>query len=168
MNYFKLNPADTVNGKGVRVSLFVSGCTHNCKGCFAKAEQNFNYGERFTDDHFSVLLSCLDKDYISGLSILGGDPLAPKNIDFIKTLCKGVKEEFPNKTIYIWTGYLFEEIDKELLEYVDGIVDGKFEEDKYSPELIGRGSSNQRTFLKHKGKWIEVEDIYSDGEENEF
>ena len=84
MNYFKLNPADTVNGKGVRVSLFVSGCTHNCKGCFAKAEQNFNYGERFTDDHFFVLLSCLDKDYISGLSILGGDPLAPKNIDFIK------------------------------------------------------------------------------------
>ena len=135
MNYFKLNPADTVNGKGVRVSLFVSGCTHNCKGCFAKAEQNFNYGERFTDDHFYVLLSYLNKDYISGLSILGGDPLAPKNIDFIKSKCKCIKGMFPNKTIYSWTGYLFEEIDKELLEYVDGIVDGKFEEDKYSPEL---------------------------------
>ena len=116
MNYFKLNPADTVNGKGVRVSLFVSGCTHNCKGCFAKAEQNFNYGERFTDEHFSVLLSYLNKDYISGLSILGGDPLAPKNIDFIKSKCKCIKGMFPNKTIYIWTGYLFEEIDKELWE----------------------------------------------------
>lgn len=160
MNYFKIIDNDTVNGDGIRISLFVSGCIHNCKGCFAKAEQNFNYGERFTGDTMSVLESLLDKDYVSGLSILGGDPLAPKNIDTVKGICKWIKEEFPNKTIYIWTGYLFEEIDKELLDYVDAIVDGKFEEDKYSPELIGRGSSNQRTFYKENNTFYECKNIY--------
>ena len=111
MNYFKIIDNDTVNGDGIRISLFVSGCIHNCKGCFAKAEQNFNYGERFTEDTMSVLKSLLDKDYVSGLSILGGDPLAPKNINIIKNICKEIKKEFPNMTIYIWTRYLFEDID---------------------------------------------------------
>ena len=161
MNYFKLNLADTVNGKGVRVSLFVSGCTNNCEGCFAKETHNFKYGEKFTDETMNKILEGLSKDYIQGLSILGGDPLAPQNY-VVRAICKKVKEHYPDKTIYIWTGYLFEEIDKNILMYIDGVVDGKFEKDKYSPELIGRGSSNQRTFLKHKDEWVEVEHIYKE------
>lgn len=162
MNYFKLLTADTVNGGGVRVSLFVSGCVHNCKGCFAKETHKFAYGEEFTRKEVDTILEHLGKDYVQGFSILGGDPLAPKNKEEIKELCIEVKKNFPNKTIYIWTGYLFEEIDEELLEYVDAVIDGKFEEDKYSPNLIGRGSSNQRTFFKRNGKWKEVEHIYSE------
>lgn len=160
MNYFKINRCDLVNGKGARVSLFVSGCIHNCEGCFAKAEQHFNYGERFTEDTMSVLKSLLDEDYISGLSILGGDPLAYKNINTVVSICKEIKGEFPDKTIYIWTGDMFEDIPESVLEYIDGVVDGKFVKDLYSPELIGRGSSNQRTFIKMNNEWKEVDNIY--------
>lgn len=165
MYYFDLKKADVVNGKGVRVSLFVSGCTHNCKGCFAKREQNFKYGKEFTEETVKEIINELRRPFIAGLSILGGDPLADKNFNCVLELCKKVKKEFPEKTIYVWTGYILSDIINsykgEILKYIDGIVDGKFEIDKYSDILIGRGSSNQKTYIKDEhGHWVEIGDIY--------
>ena len=145
MNYFKLNPADTVNGKGVRVSLFVSGCTHNCKGCFAKAEQNFNYGERFTDDHFSVLLSYLNKDYISGITLSGGDPLNEANLDGVLGLVNQIRLLFPQKTIWLYTGYR-----------VRGIQEGLF---VLTPNVITDKISDHKKIINRVNKDVKRSDI---------
>ena len=155
MNYADIKRVDVANGEGVRVSLFVSGCNHHCKGCFNECAWDFNYGNKFTDEQIDQVINYLDHDYISGLSLLGGEPLEKQNQEGLLPLVKKVKQKFPNKNIWCYTGFDFEkdvvekmapnnETTKELLKYIDVMVDGKFEEDKKDLSLRFRGSSNQR------------------------
>ena len=155
MNYADIKKVDVANGEGVRVSVFVSGCTHHCKGCFNRCAWDFNYGEKFTQDEVKKVVEYMDHDYIEGLSLLGGEPLEEQNQEGLLPLVKEVKKRFPDKNIWCYTGYDFEkdvvgkmakenETTKELLKYLDVVVDGKFEEDKKDLNLRFRGSSNQR------------------------
>ena len=155
MNYADIKKIDVANGEGVRVSVFVSGCNHHCKGCFNQCAWDFNYGKKFTEKEEQQIIDYMNHDYISGLSILGGEPLEPKNQEGLLPLVKKVKEKFPNKDIWCYTGFDFEkdvvgkmaknnETTRELLKYIDIIVDGKFEEDKKDLKLQFRGSSNQK------------------------
>ena len=155
MNYADIKVADVANGEGVRVSLFVSGCNHHCKGCFNAQAWDFNYGKEFTEEDIDRIISELDHPYVAGLSLLGGEPLEYKNQQGLLPLVKKVKEKFPDKNIWCYTGFDFEkdvvgkmaknnETTRELLKYIDIIVDGKFEEDKKDLKLQFRGSSNQK------------------------
>ena len=146
MRYNKIRKMDISNGPGVRVSLFVQGCTFNCKGCFNQETHDFNGGKEFTDDVIEHILDLCENENIEGLSILGGEPLHPKNIEGVTKLAKMYKERLPDKSLWIWTGYLFDKDlqGKEILNYVDVIVDGQFVEELKDPTLEWRGSSNQR------------------------
>lgn len=155
MNYADIKRVDVANGEGVRVSVFVSGCNHHCKGCFNQCAWDFNYGNKFTEQEIDKVINYLDHDYISGLSLLGGEPLEPQNQEGLLPLVKKVKEKFPNKNIWCYTGFDFEKdvvgrmakenkTSNELLKYLDVVVDGKFEQDKKDLKLRFRGSSNQR------------------------
>lgn len=155
MNYADIKKIDVANGEGVRVSVFVSGCNHHCKGCFNQCAWDFNYGKKFTEKEEQQIIDYMNHDYILGLSLLGGEPLEPKNQEGLLPLVKKVKEKFPNKNIWCYTGFDFEkdvvgkmaknnETTRELLKYIDIIVDGKFEEDKKDLKLQFRGSSNQK------------------------
>jgi anaerobic ribonucleoside-triphosphate reductase activating protein len=145
MNYAKILPFDIGNGPGVRVSLFVSGCRNRCKGCFNPETWSFNYGQEFDGETLKELVRMLDNPNIEGLSILGGDPFEPENREAVYEICKLVKFLRPNRSIWVWTGYLFENL-KELpvMKYIDVLVDGPFVEDKKDLRLKWRGSSNQR------------------------
>ncbi len=153
MRYNKIRKMDISNGPGVRVSLFVQGCTFNCKGCFNQETHDFNGGKEFTDDTIEHILKLCENDNVEGLSILGGEPLHPKNIEGTTKLAKAFKERIPNKTIWIWTGYLFDRDlqGKEILNYADVIVDGQFVEELKNPTLEWRGSSNQRVINVKEG-----------------
>lgn len=155
MNYADIKKVDVANGEGVRVSIFVSGCNHHCKGCFNRCAWDFNYGNKFTDEQINTIIKYMDHDYIAGLSILGGEPLEPQNQAGLLPLVRKVKEKFPNKNIWCYTGFDFQNdvvgkmmktnpISNELIRYFDVIVDGKFEEDKKDLKLRFRGSSNQK------------------------
>ena len=155
MNYADIKKIDVANGEGVRVSVFVSGCNHHCKGCFNQCAWDFNYGKEFSEKEEQQIIEYMNHDYISGLSLLGGEPLEPRNQEGLLPLVKKVKEKFPNKNIWCYTGFDFEkdvvgkmakdnETTRELLKYIDVIVDGKFEEDKRDLKLQFRGSSNQK------------------------
>ena len=144
MNYIGLNKYDTANGPGIRVSLFVSGCTLRCKGCFNPESWNFKAGKEFTDETLKQLCSYLDKDYIQGLSILGGEPLEPENESTVAALCKTVKHFYPNKTIWLWTGKTYDIIkDLPVMEYIDTVVAGPYEQDLHIDHCY-YGSSNQQ------------------------
>ena len=144
MNYIGLNKYDTANGPGIRVSLFVSGCTLRCKGCFNPESWNFKAGKEFTDETLKQLCSYLDKDYIQGLSILGGEPLEPENEPTVAALCKTVKHFYPNKTIWLWTGKTYDIIkDLPVMEYIDTVVAGPYEQDLHIDHCY-YGSSNQQ------------------------
>lgn len=145
MRYGKINKTDIANGTGVRVSLFVSGCRNRCKGCFNPETWDFNYGEEYTSETWYEILYAMSPDYIAGLSILGGDPFEPENIAEITYLCKDIREAYPDKTIWIYTGYLYEDLkDLEIMEYIDVLVDGRFIEAEKDLSLAFRGSRNQR------------------------
>lgn len=146
MKYNKIRKMDISNGPGVRVSIFMQGCTFNCKNCFNPETHDFNGGKDFTDETIARVLELCEKDHIVGLSILGGEPLHPKNIDGSTTLAKAFKEKYPTKTIWVWSGFLFDEHlkDKEILKYIDVLVDGRFNEELRDPRLKWCGSSNQR------------------------
>ena len=146
MKYNKIRKLDISNGPGVRVSVFMQGCVFNCKNCFNPETHDFNSGNDFTDETIEKILDLCKNDYIVGLSILGGEPLHPKNIEGSTKLAKRFKEIFPNKNIWIWSGYLFEEYlkDKEIINYIDDLVDGQYNDDLHSPMLKWKGSSNQR------------------------
>lgn len=155
MNYADIKKVDVANGEGVRVSLFVSGCNHHCKGCFNQCAWDFNYGDKFTEKEEQKIIEYMDHDYIEGLSLLGGEPLEPQNQEGLLPLVREVKEKFPDKNIWCYTGFDFEkdvmgkmaknsQTTRELLKYIDVVVDGKFEEDKKDLKLQFRGSSNQR------------------------
>ena len=154
MNYGKINPNDIANGTGVRVTLFVSGCTHHCKGCFNSETWDFNYGTPFNLETEEKILKLLEPDYINGLTLLGGEPMEPSNQKALLPLLKKVKEKFPKKDIWCYSGYLFDTEIKngrahcdstdEMLSYIDVLVDGRFEIDKKNIMLKFRGSENQR------------------------
>lgn len=148
MNYAGLNSCDVANGPGFRVSLFVSGCRNKCPGCFNKEAWDFDYGEPFTIATLLKLDNALEKPNIDGLSILGGDPFEPENIELVTAICKYVRAWYGNsKSIWVWTGYDFLEdglIDMEIMKYIDVLIDGRFEEDKKDLTLAYRGSWNQR------------------------
>lgn len=145
MNYSIIKQLDIANGPGCRVSIFVSGCEHRCKNCFNPETWNFNYGKAFTDQTVEALLELLKPDHISGLSILGGEPLHPQNREGVLDLVRKVKSVYPSKSIWIWTGYLWEEVSNDLVgSGVDVVVDGKFVEELKDLRLKYRGSSNQR------------------------
>ena len=156
MNYSDIKPNDSINGEGVCVSLFVSGCTNYCKGCFNKETWDFNYGSEFTEKEMNYILECIDKnDILRNFSILGGDPLHEKNISTVLDILDKVKTKFPAITTYVWTGYLYEDLiekyDEKIFKNIDVLIDGKFEEDKKDISLKLRGSSNQRIInLKEK------------------
>ena len=146
MKYNKIRKMDISNGPGVRVSIFMQGCAFHCENCFNKETWDFNGGTDFTEETIKKVLDLCDKDYIVGLSILGGEPMHPNNIDGTTTLAKAFKEKFPNKNLWIWSGYLFDKDlkDKEVLKYIDVLVDGQFINNLHNPTLKWKGSSNQR------------------------
>ena len=152
MNYADIRPVDVANGPGVRVSLFVSGCTHHCKECFNPEAWDFDFGAPFGEAQIGEILALLDKSYIRGLSLLGGEPFDPRNQGPVLELVQRVRACFPEKTIWCYTGYLFENLrdgqvgehSRSLLERLDVLVDGPFVLEKKDLSLRFRGSSNQR------------------------
>lgn len=145
MNYAKIKPVDVANGEGVRVSLFVSGCSHHCKGCFNSELWDYDAGEEFTNEVILNILNLCSANHISGLSLLGGEPLDPKNLQRVTLLCEQFKRYFPNKTIWCYSGYDWNRVKHlTIMKYVDVLVDGRFVHELKDPRLKFRGSSNQR------------------------
>ena len=146
MRYNKIRKMDISNGPGVRVSIFTQGCAFNCKNCFNPETHDFTAGNEFTDEKVNKILDLCDKDYIEGLSILGGEPLHPKNIEGTTKLAKTFKEKYPNKNLWMWTGFNYEKDikGKEVMNYVDVLVDGQYVDALRNPTLKWKGSSNQR------------------------
>lgn len=148
MNYAQIRKLDVTNGPNVRTTLFVSGCTHNCNGCFNKDQQNFNYGDEFTKETEDKFISYTLNPYVKGVNILGGEPMQQIKDDTLLNLLKRINKE-TKKSIWLWSGYTFEEIIKnpkrlELLKQVDVLIDGKFQLANRNISLKYRGSSNQR------------------------
>lgn len=163
MRYNKIRKMDIANGPGVRVSVFMQGCSFHCKNCFNPETHDFNGGKEFTDEVIEHILELCDKDYIEGLSILGGEPMHPTNIDGTAKLAKAFKEKFPNKNVWVWSGFLFDKNlkDTEAVKYIDVLVDGQYVDELHNPLLKWKGSSNQRVIdvqqsLK-ENKVIEIE-----------
>lgn len=148
MNYMEIKKSDIANGPGVRVSLFVSGCTHHCKGCFNPETWDFEAGKPFDSLVEIELLSLLGRGYIGGLTLLGGEPMEPQNRAVLLPFLKKVREKYPDKSIWCYSGYTFEELmaqdAKEILGLIDVLVDGEFVLEKKDIRLPFRGSSNQR------------------------
>lgn len=158
MNYAQIKRCDVANGPGVRVSLFVSGCTHHCKECFNPETWDFDYGKPFTQQTIDSILADLEPDYIKGLTLLGGEPLERVNQQGLLPLLRQLREKMPNKSVWCFTGYDYEKDimgrmyqewseTRELLSYLDVLVDGEFMIDKKDLGLVFKGSSNQRTIL---------------------
>ncbi len=145
MRYNLIRKMDISNGPGVRVSIFMQGCEFHCKNCFNPETWDFKEGKEFTEETIEKVLDLSSKDYIVGLSILGGEPMHPVNVEGTTKLAKAFKEKYPNKNIWAWTGFRFENIkDKEVFKYIDVLVDGQYEDELHDPTLKWRGSSNQR------------------------
>ncbi|MBQ8621758.1 MAG: anaerobic ribonucleoside-triphosphate reductase activating protein [Oscillospiraceae bacterium] len=155
MHYATIKNCDIANGPGVRVSLFVSGCTHKCKGCFNEVAWDFNYGQPFTQQTIDDILQMLKPPHIKGLTLLGGEPFEPQNQPAIVDLLRQVKAKYPEKSIWAFSGYLFDRdilpgrlgdpaVTREYLSYLDVLVDGPFIEAKKNLSLRFRGSENQR------------------------
>ncbi len=155
MYYGEIKKCDIANGEGVRVSLFVSGCTHHCPGCFNQDTWDFCYGKEYTDETEQEILDALSPDYINGLSLLGGEPFEPQNQKVLVQLLRKVREQYPQKTVWCYSGYLFDrellsesrarcEYTDEMLSMIDILVDGRFVEKLKDIRLVFRGSSNQR------------------------
>ena len=148
MKYASIRKLDVTNGPGIRTTLFVSGCTHNCEDCFNKEQQDFNYGEEFTKEVEDNFIEYTKSRQIKGVNILGGEPMQQVKDDTLLKLLRRIKEE-TNKPIWLWSGYTFEEIINnpkrlELLKEVDVLIDGKFEKENRDIMLKYRGSNNQR------------------------
>ena len=153
MNYSGIKARDVANGPGVRVSLFVSGCTHHCKGCFNPETWDFKYGDPFTAEVEDRILGLLEPWYVKGLSLLGGEPMEPANQEVLLPFLRRVKEKYPDKTIWCYSGYRYEEdlasgrlspLAEEILGLLDVLVDGEFHLEEKDPRLKFRGSANQR------------------------
>ncbi len=145
MNYNVIRKMDISNGPGVRVSIFMQGCHFHCKNCFNKETWDFEGGKKFTDETIQKVLELCNKESIKGLSILGGEPMHPNNIGGTTKLAKAFKEKYPEKNIWTWSGFKYEELkDKEVLKYIDVLVDGNYKDELHDPTLKWRGSANQR------------------------
>ncbi len=153
MNVAEIKFYDIANGEGVRVSLFVSGCRRHCKGCFNEVAWDFSYGTPYTEEVQEKILTALEPYYMAGLTLLGGDPFEPENRKGLLPLLREFKKRFPQKNVWCFTGYTYEngtiaeqegEDVKEMLSYIDVLVDGPFVESKKDIRLKFRGSSNQR------------------------
>ena len=155
MNYGNIKECDIADGPGVRVSLFVSGCRHHCKGCFNKETWDFGYGKPYTKETEDEIIRLLAPSYIQGLTLLGGEPFEPENQEELAGLLKRVRETYPDKDIWCYTGYLYDvdlskggkvytEVTEEMLSYIDVLVDGEFIEEEKDVTLVFRGSRNQR------------------------
>ncbi len=163
MNYANIKRTDVANGPGIRVSLFVSGCTHGCRGCFNKEAWDFHYGEEYTALVEEEILRLLAPDYIRGLSVLGGEPMEPQNREAVLGLLRKGRQRDPQKDIWCYTGYDYEkdilswaqqqEAVRELLSLIDVLVDGEFVEERKNLRLAFRGSENQRLIdVKESGR----------------
>ncbi len=162
MKYANIKYYDISNGLGVRTSLFVSGCTHRCKGCFNEMTWDFNYGNDFTQETIEEILKSVEPGYIKGLTLLGGEPMELPNQRGLLALLRQFKQRFPQKDIWCYTGYLYEsdllnpqgrahcEVTDEFLSYIDILVDGEFVEALYDISLKFRGSKNQRLLQLQK------------------
>ena len=146
MRYNKIRKMDIADGPGVRGSIFFQGCAFHCKNCFNPETWDFKGGKEFTDETIEEVLNLCDKEFISGLSLLGGEPMHPTNIEGSTKLARMFKERFPEKNIWTWTGFLFDEYlkDKEIVKYLDVVVDGQFKDELRNPNLKWKGSANQR------------------------
>ena len=147
MRYNKIRKMDVSNGPGIRVSIFLQGCEFHCKNCFNPETWSFQSGKEFTNETINKILELSDKETVSGLSILGGEPMHPKNIEGTIELAKKFKEKFPKKTIWVWSGFLYDDIlkrDPEIFDYIDVMVDGQYVDELHDPTLRWKGSSNQR------------------------
>ena len=146
MRFSKIKNNDIANGVGITMSLWTQGCPHHCKGCFNVETWDFNGGKEFNEETIDRVLELCDNDVIEGLSILGGEPMHPKNIEGTTELAKRFKEKFPNKNIWVWSGFQFDKElkDKEALNYVDVLVDGQYVDELSNPTLKWKGSENQR------------------------
>lgn len=155
MNYATIKNCDIANGPGVRVSLFVSGCTHHCKGCFNAVAWDFDYGQPFTQETIDSILAMLKPAYVKGITLLGGEPFEPQNQPALVDMLRQIKANYPEKSVWAFSGYLFDQdilpgrlgdpaITREFLSYLDVLVDGRFVEEKKDLTLRFRGSSNQR------------------------
>ena len=148
MRINRIKDNDIANGFGITMSLWTQGCPHHCKGCFNGETWSFVDGEEFTEENLNYIMENIDKHNINrDLSILGGEPLCPENIEGVLHVCEAFKNKYPHKKIYVWTGYTaenFDELQREIFKYADVLVDGKFEEEKKNISLTLRGSSNQR------------------------
>lgn len=155
MHYGNIKECDIADGPGVRVSLFVSGCRHHCKGCFNPETWDFEYGQLYTEETQEKILKLLAPGYIKGFTLLGGEPFEPENQRELVKLLKRIKEEYPEKDVWCYSGYLYDvdlaeggsvytEVTEEMLSYIDVLVDGEFVEELKDVSLAFRGSSNQR------------------------
>lgn len=155
MNYATIKPRDIANGPGVRVSLFVSGCTHHCKNCFNQEAWDFDYGEPFTQETTDHIIDLMRPSFVKGITLLGGEPFEPENQPELVKLLRQIKRELPGKSIWAFSGYLFDKdilagrlgnpaITREFVSYLDVLVDGPFIEEKKNLGLRFRGSENQR------------------------
>mgnify|MGYP003204099157 CR=1 FL=1 len=176
MHYGEIKKCDVANGIGVRVSLFVSGCTNHCKNCFQKETWDFDYGKVFDEEAQLKIIEMLRPDYIDGITVLGGEPFEPENQRGLYPFLKRIKEEFPDKSVWAYSGFTFEELTDELsycncettdelLKFIDVLVDGRFEDEKKDLSLRFRGSSNQRIINMNRTRrekqlilWNENED----------
>ena len=146
MRYNLIRKMDISNGPGVRVSVFMQGCSFHCKNCFNPETWDFEGGKEFTDETIEKVLELCSKEHVKGLSILGGEPMHPKNIDATTKLAKAFKEKYPNNNLWVWSGFEFDKDlkGKEVLNYIDVLIDGVYKDELHDPTLKWRGSSNQR------------------------
>ncbi|MCI6059997.1 MAG: anaerobic ribonucleoside-triphosphate reductase activating protein [Dorea sp.] len=155
MHYGNIKECDIADGPGVRVSLFVSGCRHHCKGCFNSETWDFQYGKPYTKETEEEIIRLLEPDFIQGFTLLGGEPFEPENQVELVKLLKRIRETYPKKDIWCYSGYLYDvdmipggkvytEVTEEMLSYIDVLVDGEFVEELKDVTLVFRGSSNQR------------------------
>lgn len=147
MNYTLIRSIDIANGEGIGTALFVSGCPFHCEGCFNPETWDYGYGKEFTQKTLISLIEATDKSYISRISILGGEPLAPVNLETVSLIIESLKKRFPEKRIWIYSGYTYESLNKNQLRVIskaDILVDGQFIKEKKDLNLKFRGSSNQR------------------------
>lgn len=160
MNYHEIEKCSVSNGSGNRAVLYVSGCENFCDGCQNPETWDENSGQPFDEKAKEQLFEVLDHSYIAGLTLSGGDPLFPSNREPVTELVKEVKDRFPDKNIWLYTGYTMEQIkDLPVLSYVDVIVDGRFEIDKRDITLASKGSSNQMIWKKSGGQWTSLDAV---------
>lgn len=156
MNFCGYEPTDLVNGEGVRCSLWVSGCSHGCRGCFNQKAWSYNYGDPFTETEEERIITDLGRPFVKGLSILGGEPLDPQNLEGVMKVIRRVRQVYGNKRdIMVWTGYTFDKVPDVVKDNVDIIMDGKYEQCKPTSKRF-RGSDNQKMWIKSGDCW-EVE-----------